>query len=237
MSQYQNPYERAFGARPVADIADDRREKFIVRTYNHLFGAILLFAAIEVALFTTGIADIMAHAMLGTSWLLVLGGFVVVSWLASHVAMRSDSLPKQYAALGGFVVAEAIIFVPLLWIADNYAPGAIQSAALVTILGFAGLTGIAFWTRKDFSFLGGFLRWAFIVAIVAIVAGVVFGFQLGMFFSVAMVGLAGAAILYDTSNVMHHYPESRYVAAALALFSSVALMFWYVLRIFIASRD
>ena len=103
--------------------------------------------------------------------------------------------------------------------------------------GFAGLTGIAFWTRKDFSFLGGILRWAFILAIVAIVAGVLFGFQLGTWFSVAMVGLAGAAILYDTSNVLHHFPEDRYVAAALQLFASVALMFWYVLRLFIAARD
>jgi uncharacterized protein len=237
LSNYHNPYERALGARPVADIADHRREKFIVRTYNHLFGAILLFAAIEAVLFATGIADVLAHAMLGTSWLLVLGGFVVVSWLASHVAHRSDSLPKQYAALGGFVVAEAIIFVPLLWIANAYAPGAIQSAALVTIAGFAGLTGIAFWTRKDFSFLGSFLRWAFIIALVAIVASVIFGFHLGVLFSVAMVGLAGAAILYDTSNVLHHFPENRYVGAALQLFSSVALMFWYVLRIFLASRD
>ena len=237
MAQHPNPYQRAFADRPVADVADNRREKFIVRTYNHLFGAILLFAAIEAVLFTTGIADVMAQAMLGTSWLVVLGGFMVVSWLASHVAMRSDSLAKQYAALVGFVAAEAIIFVPLLWIANAYAPGAIQSAGLVTIAGFAGLTGIAFVTKKDFSFLGGFLRWAFIVALVGIVAAVIFGFELGVLFSVAMVGLAGAAILYDTSNVMRHYPESRYVGAALALFSSVALMFWYVLRIFIAARD
>ena len=46
-----------------------------------------------------------------------------------------------------------------------------------------------------------------------------------------MVGFAGAAILYDTSNVLTRFPEDRYVAAALQLFSSVALMFWYVLRI------
>jgi FtsH-binding integral membrane protein len=102
--------------------------------------------------------------------------------------------------------------------------------------GFAGLTGIAFWTRKDFSFLGGLLKWGGILALVTIVAGVIFGFSLGVFFSVAMVGLAGASILYDTSNVMHRYPEDRYVGAALELFASVAMMFWYVLRIFIGSR-
>ncbi len=63
-----------------------------------------------------------------------------------------------------------------------------------------------------------------------------FGFNLGTWFSVAMVGLAGGAILYDTSNILRHFPEDRYVGAALELFASVALMFWYVLRIF-PSRD
>jgi len=37
--------------------------------------------------------------------------------------------------------------------------------------------------------------------------------------------------------VLHHYPEDRYVAAALELFSSVALFFWYILSFFISSRD
>jgi len=116
------------------------------------------------------------------------------------------------------------------------APGAIPSAGLVTMAGFAGLTGIAFWTRKAFSFLGGVLRWAFLMAIVAIVASLIFGTSLGTWFSVAMVAVAGAAILYDTSNVLKHFPEDRHVGAALQLFASVALMFWYVLSIFI-SRD
>jgi FtsH-binding integral membrane protein len=52
-----------------------------------------------------------------------------------------------------------------------------------------------------------------------------------------MIGFAGAAVLYDTSNILHHYPEDRHVAAALGLFSSIALMFWYVLQLFISSRD
>jgi FtsH-binding integral membrane protein len=113
----------------------------------------------------------------------------------------------------------------------------ISSAALVTFAGFAGLTGIAFMTRKDFSFLRGLLLWGGVGAIVLIIAGAIFGFELGVFFSVAMVVFAGAAILYDTSNVIHHFPQDRYVGAALELFASVALLFWYVLRLFLASRD
>jgi len=116
------------------------------------------------------------------------------------------------------------------------APGAIQSAALATLVGFGGLTLVAFVTRKDFSFLGALLKWGFIVALILIVAGVLFGFELGTFFSVAMIALAGGAVLYDTSNVLHHFSEDRHVGAALELFASIALMFWYVLRLFM-SRD
>ena len=133
-------------------------------------------------------------------------------------------------------MAEAIIFVPLLWLANEFAPGAITSAAAVTFLAFTALTLVVFFTRKDFSFLRGILCWGGIIALVLIVAGAIFGFQLGTYFSVAMVALAGAAILYDTSNILHHYPEDRYVAAALELFASVALMFWYVLRLFLSRR-
>jgi FtsH-binding integral membrane protein len=98
------------------------------------------------------------------------------------------------------VVAEAIIFVPMLYVANHYAPGTIQSAGIVTMLGFAGLSAVAFITKKDFSFLRGALMFGMVLALVAVVGGAIFGFQLGTFFSVAMVGLAGAAILYDTSN-------------------------------------
>lgn len=212
------------------------RVEFITRTYNHLMGAIVAFVGVELLIFGAGWAQPMAEAMLGVSWLFVLGAFMIVGWIASRAAGQAESLPAQYAALGGYVIAEAIIFVPMLYIAESYAGGVIQSAAIVTLMAFAGLTAVVFVTRKDFSFLRSFVLYGMVLGLVAIVAGAIFGFQLGTWFSVGMVGLAGAAILYDTSNVMHHYPEGRYVAAALALFASVALMFWYVLSLFM-SRD
>ena len=210
------------------------RATFISRTYAHLVAAIGAFTLLEVAYFRSGVAETIAGSLLGVSWLLVIGGFVVVSWLASRVAHVAQSKVAQYAALAGFVVAESIIFVPLLFLANRVAPGAITSAAVVTFFGFAGLTVVVFLTRKDFSFLRGLLFWGGISALVLIAAGAIFGFALGTYFSVAMVVLAGGAILYDTSNVLHHYPEDRYVAAALELFASVALLLWYVLRLFLS---
>jgi FtsH-binding integral membrane protein len=221
---------------PVIELDGQSRGKFISRTYNHLFVAICAFTLIEIGLFKSGLAEPMARAMLGTSWLLVLGGFMVVSWLARGAAHRAASQAAQYAALAGYVLAQAIIFVPLLWLANAYAPGTISSAALITLVAFTALTLVVFYTRKDFSFLRGILMWGGIIALMLIVGGVIFGFQLGTFFSLGMVALAGAAILYDTSNVLHHYPEDRYVAASLELFASVALMLWYVLRLLMSRR-
>ncbi len=212
------------------------RSSFVTQTYAHLLGAILGFAALEVIFFQTGLAFPIASFLLSLPWLVVLFVFIGVSWVADHFAARSVSLEVQYAALIGFVVAEAIIFVPLLFLAQSYAPGVIQSAALVTLIGFSGLTAVAWSERRDFSFLGGLVKWGFASALLVIVAGAIFGFHLGTFFSVAMVVLAGASILYQTSSVLHHYPEDRYVSASLALFASVAMMFWYVLQIFMG-RD
>lgn len=233
-----NPITNAGYSERMPLITDaSRRATFVSRTYGHLTAAIFLFTLIELVLFQSGLAEIITRALTGVSWLVVLGAFMLVGWLATHTAHRSVSLGAQYAALTGYVVAESIIFVPLLYLADRFAPGAISSAATVTFLGFAGLTAVAFLTRKDFSFLRGLLFWGFAIGLVAIVASVLFGWNLGTWFSVGMIAFAGAAVLYDTSNVLHHYPEDRYVAAALSLFASVALMFWYVLRLFIASRD
>ena len=220
----------------ITRIGVSSRSEFIARTYTHLLGAIALFLAIEVWLFQTGAAETIARAMLGTSWLLVLGGFMIIAWLASSAAATSLSKPMQYLALGGYVFAQAIIFVPMLYIANHVAPGAIQSAGLLTAIGFAGLTAIAFISRTDFNFLSALLKWAFVVALLAIVGSVLFGFQLGTWFSVAMVGLAGVAILRDTSNIIHNFPDDRYVAAAMQLFASVALLFWYLIRLFMDRR-
>ncbi len=223
-------------ARAVETLGADARGRFIKRTYGHLFGAILAFTAIEAALFTTGLALPIARAMLSTSWLVILGGFMVVGWLASNAAHRARSQGAQYAALGAYVLAEAIIFVPILVIAEINAPGTISIAAVVTLVGFSALTGIAFTTRTDFSFLRGVLMWGGVAALLLIAGSVLFGFQLGVIFSVAMVAFAGAAILYSTSRILRTYPEDRYVGAALELFASVALLFWYILRLFM-SRD
>src|SRR5690606_36914571 len=157
-------------------------------------------------LFDNGYAERIAQALVGVNWLFVLGAFMIVGWLASHTAHRVESKPMQYLALGGFVLAQAIIFVPLLYFAMLLQPAIIESAVGVTLMGVAGLTAVAFITRKDFSFLRGILVWGGLLALVAIVSSVLFGFHMGTWFSVAMIGFAGAAVLYDAADILHPYP-------------------------------
>jgi FtsH-binding integral membrane protein len=220
---------------PVSEASVEDRSDFIWKCYAHVVGAIIAFAAIEVYFFQSGIAERIAIPMLN-NWWMVLGAFILAGWGASHVAHRVESKNAQYAAFAAFVVVEALIFAPMLYIAAMTAPGVIESAGGVTVLGCIGLIATAMITRKDFSFLRGILIWVFFLALAAIIGSFIFGFELGTWFSVAMIGFAGAAVLYDTSNIMHHYPQDKYVAASMNLFASIALMFWYILRLFM-SRD
>jgi len=215
----------------------DSRAQFITRTYTHVVAGILGFILVEMGLFESGLAEQVARFMLGFNWFLILGAFMLVGWLATRTAQTSSSIGMQYFAYGAYVVAEALIFVPLLYIADAKAPGAIDSATLITALGAGGLMVVAHRTRKDFSFLRAILMWGGVVALLAMIGGAVFGFQLGTWFSVAVIGLAEAAVRYDTSTIIHTYPEDRYVSAAMQLFASIALMFWYVLRLVMGNRN
>jgi FtsH-binding integral membrane protein len=101
---------------------------------------------------------------------------------------------------------------------------------------FSALTLSVFITKKDFSYLRSALMMAGGAALMLIVLSLVFGFNLGIVFSVGMVLLAAGYILYQTSQVLAHYDPRQHVAASLALFASVALMFWYVIRIFMRAR-
>jgi hypothetical protein len=218
---------------PVSELSASDRSTFIWKCYAHVVGAIVVFAAIEVYLFQSGIAAAIAAPMMN-NWLMVIGAFMLASWGATHVAHRIESKNMQYAAFAFFVFVEALIFAPMLYVAYMMEPGIIDSAAGVTILGCVGLVATAMITGKDFSFLRSMLVWIGMLAFVAIIGSVLFGFELGTWFSVAMIGFAGAAVLYDTSNIMHHYPQDKYVAASMALFASIALMFWYILRLFMS---
>jgi FtsH-binding integral membrane protein len=230
-------YQSAYLA---AEAPPEERATFIRKTYLHLGGAILAFIALEWVLFQIGMPEVMLNLLAKSqySWLIVLGGFMAASWMAQSMADSNASEGVQYLGLSLYVVAEAIIFMPLLFIIANFSsPDVIPLAAIITLLLFGGITFTAFTTRADFSFLGSILKMGGFVALGIIVASIFFGFTLGLLFSSVMVLFAGGCILYTTSNMIHKYNTNQHVAAALSLFASIALMFWYLLRILNRARN
>ena len=223
----------------AAYAAEEARASFITKTYMHLVGAIFAFVALEAVLLNLPGIDGLVQTMLGGrwSWAIVLGLFMVVSWIANSWATSTTSIGTQYMGLALYVVAEAVIFVPLLYMAQHFGGENVILTAGVTTLGlFAVLTAVVFVTRKDFSFLRSILIFGGFAALGLIACAILFQFDLGPIFTYAMIALACGYILYDTSNVLHHYRIGQHVAAALALFAAVALLFWYILRLFM-SRD
>jgi len=217
----------------VSQSEPSERAAFIRRTYAHLAGAVLAFVGLEIYMVNSPIATMLLNVMsMRFGWLMILGGFIICGRLASGLASGGASPTMQYAGLTLYVIAESVIFAPILWIAVHHSsPDVLPMAGILTLLLFGGLTLVVFTTKKDFSFLGGILKIGFMVALGLIVCAVLFGFNLGLVFSGAMVLLASGAILYDTSRIMKHYGPGQHVAASLQLFASIALLFWYVLQI------
>ncbi|HEY4240857.1 MAG TPA: Bax inhibitor-1 family protein [Kofleriaceae bacterium] len=237
-----------------ATVGQSDRVRFIRLTYLHLMLAIFAFAGIEWLLMRQDVLvehvsiPLVKFALGGRwNWGVVLAAFTVVSWLADYWARHATSRAVQYMGLGFYVIAEALIFVPLLAVVEwktmdilargGAEPHIIRDSAFTTLAIFGALTASVVFTKKDFSFMRSGLAMASAGAMMLVILSLVFGFNLGIVFSVAMVLLAAGYILYQTSQVMAHYDPQSYVAASLALFSSVALMFWYVIRIFMRLRD
>lgn len=229
--------ETAAPITPVAHADASVRGTFVIQVYQHLLLAVAAFVAIEAALFATGTAEAIYDFLTGagSAWLLILGAFMVVQWMATSAAHNLQNPQIQYAGLFGMAAGEALIFAPFLFYVFNdpaNGGGTVWSAAAVTAMGFVGLSAVAWTTRKDLSFLRPLMLWGGVAALVLILAAVLFGLNLGVWFSVAMIALAGASILYQTQRIMATYPSDAHVGAAVQLFASVMMLFWYVLRLF-----
>jgi FtsH-binding integral membrane protein len=226
------------GHRFAVEASQAERATFIRRTYGHVAGAILAFAAVEMVLLNIPGIDRVVFGMAGSpvAWLVVMVAFIGVGYLAQAWARSPVSRGLQYAGLALYVLAQAVIFLPLLYMA-TYLMGdegrnLIPTAGVMTLAMFGGLTVAVFATGKDFSYLapilsiGSFLALGLIVAFIFL-GGATFGLLISFF----VVALVSGCILVQTSNVLYHYHTDQYVAAALGLFSSITTLFYYILLI------
>lgn len=222
----------------VAHSSDVDKAGFYRKTYLHVALSILAFIGVETVLLQM-VPDQLIFAMFAQRylWLLIIGVF----WLASVLATKwslSLSRSTQYFGLGFYVILEAVIFLPLIKIATLYAgPQVIFQAAMLTIAMFAGISAVAFTSKRDFSFLRNIIVIGGFISIGLIAGGMLFGFNLGLWFSVGMVILASATILYQTSKLKDVYSTNQYVGASLQLFASIMLLFWYILSILMSRRS
>ncbi|MBI1305142.1 MAG: permease [Bacteroidetes bacterium] len=217
----------------------EEKATFYRRTYAHLAGGFLVFLILETLFLSTpAIVNLGLRMTQGYTWLIVLGLFMLATSQAEKMVARSTNRNGQYLGYFIYILAEAFIFVPLLSIAMLMTQSTVifTQAFIITLALFGGLSLVVFVTKKDFSFMRTFLVVGSFVALGLIIVAIIFGINLGFWFSAAMVLLAGGAILYQTSNIVHRYHSDQYVLAALGLFASFMLLLWYVLQM-LMSRD
>lgn len=228
----------------VATIGVSDRVDFLRKTYGLLGVSLVVFAALTGLLMRTEFSQSFTMWAFGGqfNWLMVLGLFMVTGVVAQKLATSDSSRGLQFVGLGIAVVAEAILLQPMLWLAflkfgATDAISIIMQATVITLSIFIGLTLTVFITKKDFSFMRGVLMMCSFGALGVIVASMIFGFSLGSLFTGFMILLMGGYILFQTSAVLRDFPPRAYVAAALMLFSTIATLFWYVLRLLMSRRN
>lgn len=220
----------------------EERSLFMRRVYGHLAAALLAFVALEA--FLLSIPAVKNGAMQLASgrfvWLFVMLAFMGATYMATRMATGATR-GMQYAGLGLYVVAEALIFLPMLGfvLLRDDSGSLLAKAGLITGGLFLGLSTVALTTEKDLSFMQRFLKIGLWVALGIIAASLIFGFSLGVIFMSAMIVLMAGCILYETQQIYRTYPGEMYVAASLTLFASFATMLWYVIQLLLSlgSRD
>ncbi len=223
---------------PVCEAPSAERMAFLQKVYFHLAVAVVGFVAVSGILMQIGVPELLLSFMSRGRfmWLIFVLVFSGIGSAARNLARSQAGPAIQYAGLGLYVLFEAVLMSPLLCIAAAYNKVALISAGVITLTMFVGLTGIVMFLKRDFSFLANVLSMASMGALGLIICSLIFGFDLGMFFAFFMVLVAGGYILYNTSQIFQNYPSDAYVAASLELFASLALLFWYVLRLVMNRR-
>ena len=229
---------------PVAMTNHEARATFYKKTYTHVALAFLGFLLVEALIFSTPalVNGIMSIFMIN-KWM-IIGVMVAFSFASGYVermAYTASDKKMQYVALGLYILLEAFIFVPLIGMAFMAGgEGTIQNILLpgviITVALFAGLILTVFITGKDFTFLKAAIGIGFMVMFGIAIIGMIFGFNIGSWFSIGMIVLMAGAILYQTSQVANAYHQEQYVAASVAIFASFMTLLFYVIRL-LSSRD
>ncbi|MHC4972667.1 MAG: Bax inhibitor-1/YccA family protein [Planctomycetota bacterium] len=220
------------------DAAVNERTRFIRRTYVHLVGELGAVALVTVLVLQTPALQRIAVA-LWNNLLLYFAAVFGVTLLTRKLLEGRKSLAVQYAGAGIWVFFFGLLVAPLAMIAEaKFGSYEILGEGLIlTGCVFGGLTAYTFFTKKDFSYLGGFLTvasWTLVGVVVILSFG---GFAASPLWSILWVLLLAGWVLYDTSRVMHRRHVDEYVAASAELLFDFVYMFIHIVFLLMGSRD
>jgi FtsH-binding integral membrane protein len=232
---------------PAITASGDERLAFIQKVYSLVFVGIAAFAAGMIAPIVGAMAGIgFFEAWLRTAFSVpfpvALIAILGTSWL-----VHSVSMVKGWNLVAFFAMSQlwAFLTLPLVVFALQ-ASGlvVIVQAGVLTTVVMGGLTAYVMISKKDFSFLGAGLMVGLFLLIGLAVCTWVASYFFGMEVSVMTTAMSAFAVilfsgyvLYDTSNVLHHYATDMVVPAALALMVDFIILFRSILFLLMARRD
>lgn len=216
----------------VAALGEAARADFIRKTYIHFLGGLMAFSGVIYGMFQN---VSLLQSLQQNYLILVIGMFglaIGYRWL-----FASANMAVHYVGFALTIGVYAALLAPFFYMADQYKPGILSQAFLITSFGFGGLTAIALMSKKDFSFLGGFLSIATFGLLGVALAGMIFGFGLGSLYSYAALLIFGGWVLYDTSAIKNQLPLNGYVFGATMLFIDFVVMLKHVVFLLLNNDD
>nr|WP_320137162.1 Bax inhibitor-1/YccA family protein [uncultured Amphritea sp.] len=199
----------------------------VIRNTYMLLSMTMVFSAV-----TAGISMVINPPMIFALGAMILG--MVLTFVISKKQNSAAALPLVFAFTGLFGFALGPILNRYLGMANG---GEIVMTAMgMTAATFLGLSAYVLTSKKDFSFMGGFLSAGLIIVLVAMVALMIlpmFGVNIGamhLALSAAVVLLMSGFILYDTSNIVNG-TYTNYIMATVSLYTSIFNLFIHLLSL------
>ena len=200
--------------------------KLVKNTYI-LLSMTLMFSAV------TAFLSISLQASFGTGFIATIGGILMLWFVLPRTANSGAGIPVIFGITGllGFGLGPIISH----YLTVN--PSIVMTALGGTGAIFLGLSGYALTTRKDFSFMGGFLMVGLVVVIGAAILNIFFAMPaLFLAINAAIVMIMSGMILYQTSSLING-GETNYIMATAGLFLSLLNMFTALLHLLGALGD
>lgn len=197
----------------------------VLKNTYMLLSMTLLFSCV-----TAGVA-MAANIGYGTGMILSLTGLGLL-----FVVHRTADSAKGLIAVFAFTGVMGAALGPMLnhYLALPNGPALVMQALGGTAVVFFALSGYALTTRKDFSYMGGFLIVGLLVAVVASIANIFLGIPaLSLTISAAVVLIMSGLILFDTSRIING-GETNYIRATVALYLDIYNLFIHLLHLLTA---